>query len=157
MIIKNWMDLSKYGYPIKENGQTVSHNTYERAAWAAAGVMLIIENPIGIGIFRGLQIQMEQVGINFNGGIYTHSGWIDIGLAFGLPSLLFLTLCLLICLIGSIKNIKISESAPISFLSLSILILYLVGEYAFQHGIEMLIYFCTFISVLFLQLTKKIK
>lgn len=148
---ENWKNLSKYGYPQKENGETVTPNTYERVAWAAVGLKLMSEDPLGVGIFRALRIQMEQKGIEFTGGVYTHSGWIDLGLAFGWPGFVLLPLCLLVCLIAAMTNIKRPGAALIISLSVTILISYLVGEYAFQHGIEILIYFCSFVSILFLQ------
>jgi hypothetical protein len=154
---QNWKNLSKYGYPKKENGETVSPNTYQRAAWAAVGIKLLCEEPLGVGIFRAFRIQMEQRGIEFDGGVYTHSGWVDIGLAFGWPALILLTLCLCICLVGSIPQIKKPGAPLIASLSITILIAYLVGEYAFQHGIEILIFICAFMSILFLQFNMQIK
>ncbi len=154
---QNWKNLSEYGYPKKQNDETVTPNTYERVAWAMVGLKLITEDPVGIGIFRALRIQMEQRGVEIDGVVYTHSGWIDIGLAFGWPGLILLPLCLSICLVGSIIQIKKPGAPLIASLSITMLITYLVGEYAFQHGIEILIFICTFVSVLFLQLDMHIK
>ncbi len=100
---------------------------------------------------------MEQRGVEIDGVVYTHSGWIDIGFAFGWPGLILLPPCLSICLVGSIIQIKKPGAPLIASLSITMLITYLVGEYAFQHGIEILIFICTFVSVLFLQLDMHIK
>lgn len=153
---KNWRDPGKYGYPKKQNGETVAPNTFERIAWATVGLKLIAEDPVGIGIFRALRIQMEQRGIEFNGGVYTHSGWVDLGLAYGLPGLILLPMCFLICLIGAIAQLKKPGATVIISLSVVMLMAYLVGEYAFQHGIEILIYMSSFLSFLFLQLSSNL-
>lgn len=147
----NWQNPQIYGYPQVLSGRSVVPNTYERFAWATAGLTIFMpENPLGIGIlkepFRLLLLAMYP-----NAGSYipsSHSAWIEIGLAYGYPSLLFL--------IGGLVNILYLgiSSANARFKSLVILLanlllaLYTVGEVNSQHGMEVLIFWMAFLSAI---------
>jgi hypothetical protein len=48
----NWQNLALLGYPKREDGQTVTSNTYERVVWATAGSRVILQDPVGVGILR---------------------------------------------------------------------------------------------------------
>ena len=144
----HWHNPSVYGYPVRADGQSVRPNTYERVAWAVVGLQIIATDPVGTGIFRALPEQMRAKNIEFTSSAYTHSAWIDLGLAFGWPGLVLLPLALIItfCL-GAFGRRHYFRGTLVS-LSLTILVLYLVGEYAFQHGIEILFFVCAFLSAL---------
>jgi hypothetical protein len=73
------------GYPKRIDSQSTRGDTYERVSWGVLGIEIILDNPMGIGILRKLPEQMRARGIDFSGNVYTHSGWIDLGLAFGIP------------------------------------------------------------------------
>ena len=139
----NWQNPPKYGYPKREDGTVVAGNTYERVSWATVGLKLIADQPFGNGLFRSLPEQIKKLAPEFNFGIvYTHSAWIDLGLAFGFPGLLLMPIALLIVMGMATVGLSGRYKATIITLSLALLVLYTVGEYAFQHGIEILFYLC---------------
>jgi hypothetical protein len=137
----NWKDYIGLGEPLREDGSKVEGSTYVRVAWARAGLEVIREHPQGAGIFRHFHIQVKDRAPKIGDiAVYTHSAWIDIGLAFGIPGLFFLPIALAALLLGAVISPRIRFRATIITLVIAILILYLVGEYAFQHGIEILFY-----------------
>lgn len=92
----NWRAPAQYGYPKRDDGTTVAGNTYERVSWAMVGLRLIAMQPLGNGVFRSFPEQVKILVPEFNGAAYTHSAWIDFGLAFGLPGLLIIPIALLV-------------------------------------------------------------
>ena len=91
---ENWKNRNVYPLPKNEYGVEVNGSTYERIAWARAGVQLIKENPQGYGLishsFGALAIEKwpnfyKPVGKTRGA---THSGWIDFTLGLGIPGLL---------------------------------------------------------------------
>lgn len=153
---KNWQNISKFGIPYRDNGEMVMGNTYERVSWAVAGIRLLRSEPLGYGTLRSFPKQMKGIIPDFSGSPYTHSAWIDIGLAFGLPALLMIFTAIGIVLMRAILCSGSSWRASVITLSIAILILYGVGEYGFQHGIEILFYFLGFLSSLSLSLPKNL-
>lgn len=89
----NWKDRVS-PYPANEFGRTVSWSTYERVAWARAGLELLAEHPLGYGLinhsFGAMAITkwqgFHQPDGNNRGS--THSGWLDFTLGFGFIGLL---------------------------------------------------------------------
>ncbi len=150
---QNWKNPSKFGYPLHGDGSSVTANTYERMAWGIVGFKLIVKNPLGNGVLRSFPQQMKQTGIEFNHAAYTHSAWIDLGLSYGWLGVLLIPTALFLCLIVSIDKYRGPYRATVSFLAVSFLVLYLIGEYAFQHGIEILI----FVGVLLASIISPIK
>ena len=127
--------------PIRKDGTTVAGNTYDRVALATLGLRLIALNLVGNGSLRSFIVDAKKIEPNYNGHHYTHSAWIDLGLSFGLPGLLFLPAVLFSLLLCAVLNPRIRFRATIITTVIAIFILYLVGEYAFQHGVEILFYF----------------
>ena len=112
-----------------------------RVAWARVGLEIIREHPVGVGVFRYFHIQAKDRAPKISDlAVYTHSAWIDMGLAFGIPGLLFLPIALFSLLLCAVVNPRIRFRATIITIAIAILVLYLVGEYAFQHGVEILFY-----------------
>lgn len=138
----SWQNPSKYGYPLRANGTSVAGNTYERVSWGMVGFRLIQMEPLGNGILRSFPMQIKKLAPEFNSAAYTHSAWIDLGLAFGIPGLILIPFALLLAMLRAIFGLSGSYKATIITLTLAILTLYSVGEYAFQHGIEILFYIC---------------
>jgi hypothetical protein len=137
----NWRETGGgVNLPLRRDGTAVASNTYERAALATLGMRLIALNPLGNGSLRSFGEDVKKIEPNYNSHQYTHSAWIDLGLSFGLPGLLFLPIALAALLFCSVMNSRIRFRATIITLAIAMLILYLVGEYAFQHGVEMLFY-----------------
>ena len=126
--------------PLRKDGTPVAGNTYERVALGTLGIRLIALNPIGNGSLRSLKDDAKKIEPNYRTHSYTHSAWIDLGLSFGMPGLLFLPIAFISLLICAALNSKIRFRATIITTSIAILILYLVGEYAFNHSVEMLFY-----------------
>ena len=155
-IHQNWKSPPKYGYPKRADGSSVAGNTYERVSWGAVGLRLIADHPLGNGVLRALPSQMRQAGIEFNDAAYTHSAWIDLGLSYGWPGLLLIPTALLLCLITCIKKYRGPYRATVASLGVSFLMLYLVGEYAFQHGIEILLFISALLAGLIFPTQKPI-
>jgi hypothetical protein len=142
----NWQAPAQYGYPKRDDLTTVAGNTYERVSWAMVGLRIIAMEPLGNGVFRSFPEQLKILVPEFNGATYTHSAWIDFGLAFGLPGLLIIPIALIVILGRAIAEGSGRYKATIITLTLATLILYTVGEYAFQHGIEILFYLCSLLG-----------
>ena len=146
----NWQNPQVMGYPNNANGELVKFNTYERLAWASAGVSIFLpENPLGVGIlskpFAILLMQKYP-----NGGAYipsSHSAWVEIALAFGYPGLL-LTLGALFSLLCISVSFAGSHQYLTSLLSFGLVLLYSVGEISSQHAIEMLCFLIALMSAL---------
>jgi len=146
----NWQNPLKLGYPQNATGEEVKSNTYERLAWAAAGVQIFLpENAMGLGILkqpfpRLLKEKYPNSGDNIPG---SHSAWIDIALAFGYPGI-FLFLANLF----SISYLSIRTNNPfknlVGLLSIVLILLYTVGEVSSQHSIEILCFLISLISTL---------
>jgi hypothetical protein len=148
----NWQNLAKMGYPEREDGQLVSANTYERVAWATAGAGVILSYPQGVGVLSypfakspNSPLKMEM-GPN-SPGIATHSGWVELGLAFGIPMLGFIFTALLLVFFQAARHTYPARMTVLGFVVL-IFCLYTVGEVAIQHGIEILYYFLALLPAL---------
>lgn len=142
----NWKNLPGLGYPKHEDGKTVSINTYERVAFARVGLRLIAHDPFGIGILRSLPERMKEIGIQFTQHAYTHSAWIDLGIAYGIVGLMLPISVLVLLLTRNLFCKKIENKFLLILFTTNFLFLYFIGEYAFQHGIEILFFFIAFIS-----------
>jgi hypothetical protein len=150
----NWQNTQKFGIPKRDDGELVKGNIYERVSWAVAGIRLLQSEPLGYGTLRSFPKQMKTMIPDFSGSPYTHSAWIDIGLTFGLPVLFMMFASIGIVLMRVIRGGGSPWRASVFTLSIAILILYSVGEYGFQHGIEILFYLLGFLSSLSLILPK---
>lgn len=85
--------------PTNENGTLVVGNTYFRIAWATVGTKLIASYPLGYGsINRSFVGLLDEAKIEHVHQGQVHSGWIDFGLAFGIPGLVLL-FSAMICII----------------------------------------------------------
>jgi hypothetical protein len=127
-------------FPLRKDGTSVAGNTYERVAFATLGMRLIALNRLGSGSLRSFGDDAKKIEPGYQNHTYTHSAWIDLGLSFGLPGLLFLPIALVTLLLCALFNPRIRFRATMITLAIAVLILYLVGEYAFQHGVEILFY-----------------
>lgn len=150
-----WQNVELYGHPTLEDGSPIIGNTYERVAYATAGLMLIPQNPMGAGVlnkpFTRLLTKNYPLATHPPS---THSAWIEFTLAFGLPGifLLFGSLCSLFYL---------SYTSPPSLLygssitlCLMVGIVYTFGEVSTQHGVEILFFLICFISAMRIPVVK---
>jgi hypothetical protein len=139
---RNWRDPATLGYPKKSDGSSVAVNTYERAAWATAGATLFLpENPLGLGILNRPYPRLlhEKYGKEVGYIPSTHSAWIEFGLAFGYPGALLLLSTLVILITRSLSKPLIFSATSLS-ISLSLLLMYTVGELSTAHAVELLCY-----------------
>jgi hypothetical protein len=143
----NWMNPPVFGVPKNELGQPVRVNTYERVSWAVVGLRLIKGNPLGSGLMRSFPQQIrEQISPEFNYAAYTHSAWIDLTLAYGVPWIFLACLFISMVSLKAILDPRVQFRATIISLVLVIFVLYGVGEYGFQHGVEILLYMFGFLG-----------
>ena len=150
----NWQNTAQLGYPKREDGQVIATNTYERVAWATAGSRAIIEYPTGVGILSfpftihpGRPLNM-QTGPG-KPGIATHSGWVELGLAFGIPMLTLIFGVLLLSFINAIRGAYPTKMTILGF-GVLIFCLYTVGEAAIDHGLEVLFFILALLPALML-------
>jgi hypothetical protein len=148
----HWQNLDQMGYPKHEDGQAVTTNTYERVAWATAGSRAIMAYPQGVGVLAYPFARHPQkppkmnVSPNVN-GIVTHSGWVELGLAFGIPILGLIFSILLITFIEAARHSHPARMTALGFVVM-IMSLYTVGEVAIQHGIEILFFLLALLPAL---------
>lgn len=129
--------------PLNSLGEPAASNTYTRFAYAAVGVKLISEYPFGYGSinqsFKGLQayanIPHEHEG-------QVHSGWIDFGLAFGIPGLLMIFSSMLSIIYFGIKD-KTSLVLPWAIVFLAFIPFGLIAEITWKQYFEATIFFLT--------------
>ena len=140
----HWQNPAQMGSPLNSAGQTVDSSNYFRIAWATAGARAILQHPQGVGVLaypfaKHPNAPKRMLEDRSNPGFATHSGWVELGLAFGLPMLGFLLLSLGITFGNAVRG---SYPAKMTVLGLVILVLFLytVGEIAIAHGLEILFY-----------------
>jgi hypothetical protein len=150
----HWQNPAQMGYPERDDGQTVTPNTYERVAWAVAGSRAIIAYPQGVGVLaypfvKHPNAPPKMVVSSNIPGIATHSGWVELGLAFGIPVLVLIFGALLVTFIEAARH---AYPARMTVLGFAVLIacLYTVGEVAIQHGVETLFYLLALVPALLL-------
>lgn len=91
-----WKDSERFSVPTNEHSLPVNMSTYQRAAWATAGIQLLKETPQGYGLinhsFGALVIKKWNDFSPPNGKTRgaTHSGWLDFTLGLGIPGVLLI-------------------------------------------------------------------
>lgn len=153
----NWQNPRSPDYPANELGKVVKSNAYERIAWATAGVTIFIpENPLGVGMLSkpfGALLNAKYP----NSGNYilsTHSAWVELTLAFGIPALIFTLGALLVILALSVAAKGYFKLLPVT-LSFAIIMLYTVGEISSQHSIEILYFWIALLGACLIPFTSK--
>jgi hypothetical protein len=127
--------------PLNHLGKPAAMNTYSRAAYAAAGVRLIGMYPLGYG-----SINQSFVGMQKHAGIQSehlgqiHSGWIDFGLAFGVPGLAIVFLTLLSTIYIGLRNRFYSNLVPV-VICITLIPFCLIAETSYKQYFESLIFF----------------
>lgn len=142
---QNWKDTPSLGFPTKLDGRIVAGNTYERFAWATKGIELIGKYPLGYGLinhssFRSLLI---RDGVDYKQTNLTHSGWIDLGLAFGMPALMIVFSSLISVIILALRSTNYLSLNGL-WLSIGIILACCVEEVAFKHTFEIWMFFVAF-------------
>ncbi len=143
----HWKNSEK-GFPINALGKEVSHSTYYRMAWAVVGLKSLNENFYGTGV---LSDSLRRVTKHYSYGassvlFFTHSGWIDLTLAVGVPGFLLLLLSMSISFYWAMK--RQTEMASVTvWLLVAIALYWLIAELATnKHFVEMLIFMLVFLG-----------
>ena len=149
----NWREPGALGYPQTASGRSVAANTYERTAWATAGMVIFVpENPLGVGILKHSfpRLLYEKYGKQLDDVVpSTHSAWVDLTLSYGLPGLFLLCGSLILILCRSFKKMELGRLKGLMFMmSIALLLTYTVGELAVGHGLEILIYWIALLAAL---------
>ena len=141
---KQWQDGNYSNLPKNSLGQPVATNTYERIAYAMVGVRLISQYPMGYGSinqsFFGLQ---NYAGIPHSHHGQVHSGWVDFGLALGLPGLFILFSYLVALSILALRNVNEMTLLAV-LISLTLFLLGLIAEINYKQYFEATIFFFVF-------------
>jgi len=145
---QHWKAPHISGYPLNQSGTAVDGSAYVRTAWVTAGLTLLMpKNPLGLGILNGsFSASIKQMyGIDLPPNLSsTHSAWIEFGLAFGYLGAVLLLSALAILIVRSIRKRFIFSATSLS-ISLSLLLMYTVGELSTAHAVEILFYWIAFI------------
>jgi hypothetical protein len=141
---QHWNKVVGEEFPKNSKGLPVAGNTYERIAWATQGVMLISQYPLGYGsINRSFVGMLNHAQVEQQLESQTHSGWIDFGLAFGLPGLLILLLTFAsIIYNGFIRGNQFGFIGV--WLILGFMPFGLIAEINYKHNFEILLFFISF-------------
>lgn len=140
----NWQKVTEETFPINSRGLPVAGNTYERVAWATMGLRLIAKYPMGYGsINRSFVGMLNYAGVKQELDSQTHSGWIDFGLAYGVPSLLILSILLILILI---KGLRSGDQFGLmsAWLVIGLIPFGVVAEINYKHNFEILLFFIAF-------------
>jgi hypothetical protein len=139
-----WKKNNKTSAAVIIENHFVAPNTYERVSWAVMGIKLIKTYPLGYGsINRSFVGMLNHAEIEHFLESQTHSGWVDFGLAFGLPGLfLVLAIFLSTFLLGIRGSSQFSLMGV--WLVVALLPFGLVAEISYKHNFEILIFFITF-------------
>lgn len=135
----NWQNMADKGKPLG----VAADNTYERVAWISVGVSYIIEHPWGFGLINNSFNQLSaSLGFAIQ-ATQTHTGWVDVGLAFGFPGLFFMGFAILYILIRT--AFSKSRYASVAFwISLAITLLALHSEIFYKQFFEASLFFFAF-------------
>ena len=81
----SWTQLGPL--PLMSNGQPVDDSAFKRVAWIHSGLDMIASHPLGFGFCREVfSLAATDLGIKNNLG-HAHSGFIDLGVALGIPGI----------------------------------------------------------------------
>jgi len=142
----HWQSHAK-GYPQNELGTRVNVSTYERTAWATVGLRYSSQNPMGAGLLADSFRKMAaKNGIESHSLRFTHSGWIDLTMAIGIPGTLLILLSIISSFYWAIK--RQTEMASVTvWLLVAIALYWLIAELATnKHFVEMLIFMLVFLG-----------
>ena len=145
----NWKNVQEMRYPKRSDGHEVTNNTYQRIAWATAGAMAIPQYPQGAGILAyPLSIHPNSLFEGHLGKLHmlvaSHSGWVELGLSFGIPILALIFLTLVIIFYQAIEDQPLAQITILVFV-IAIFVLYAVSEISVKHGIEILFFLLSLI------------
>lgn len=94
-----WINLDKYDLPKLKSGEVVQQSNYERVAWFKEGVILVWENPLGVGFDRSAYGRALKIKYKEKATSHSHSGIVDFAVGTGIPGLV-LWLAFILYLLG---------------------------------------------------------
>lgn len=146
---KQWqMNEGTVPMPLNSLGKPAAINTYTRFAYAAVGVRLIDQYPMGYGsINRSFEGLLTLAQIPHHHDRQVHSGWIDFGLAFGIPGLLLIFGSMTSIIFFGIKR-KSPITLPWVIFCLAFIPFGLIAEISYKQYFEATIFFLTLASTL---------
>ena len=141
---QHWNKVKGEDFPKNSKGLLVAGNTYERVSWATQGIILISHYPMGYGsINQSFVGMLNHAKIEQQLESQTHSGWIDFGLAFGIPGLLILILTFAsIIYKGCVRGNQFGLIGV--WLILGFMPLGVIAEINYKHNFEILLFFIAF-------------
>ena len=130
--------------PLNASGNPAALNTYSRVAYAVVGIRLIGQYPLGYGSinqsFNGLQ-SVAEIPHEHQGQV--HSGWVDFGLAFGVPGLLLLLSSMIAIIYLGVRG-RGELGVIAAILSLTLMGFCLIAEMSYKQYFESWIFMMTF-------------
>jgi len=136
----NWQNMAAKGV---SPGVTAA-NTYERVAWITAGARYVTEYPWGFGLINNSFNQLSAaLGNSVIQATQTHTSWIDVGLAFGQPGLVFMGYAILYILTRT-AFAKSRYASAAFWICLAITLLALHSEIFYKQFFEASLFFFAF-------------
>jgi hypothetical protein len=139
-----WNKVIGESFPKNHLGIPVAGNTYERVSWATEGLILISDYPMGYGsINRSFVGMLNHANVQQELDSQTHSGWIDFGLAFGVPGLLIF---LLVFMAIVWRGLTVGGQFGLMgvWLTIGLIPFGVVAEICYKHNFEILMFFIAF-------------
>lgn len=127
--------------PLNSLGEHAVSSTYTRFAYAAAGARLISKYPMGYGSinssFSGL-LTLANIPHEFES--QAHSGWIDFGLAFGIPGLVLIFSAMISIIYFGMRS-RSAITLPWVIVFLALIPFGLIAEITWKQYFEATIFF----------------
>ena len=86
----HWRFNAAKGFPGDGFGKVSSGANYERIAWGKAGLILLVENPLGYGLIERSFGHLASVKWPESNLHQSHSGWLDLALGIGIPGVILI-------------------------------------------------------------------
>ncbi len=153
---KAWLNPNKYPYPKLKSGETVHGSNYERIAWIKEGIVLIMENPLGVGFGRnafGHAIKRKYAP-EYVTVAHSHSGIVDLAVGTGVPGLLLWVLfigCLMLRSIEKFRNKESYYGLLLFFIAADFTMRSIVDSTLRDHMLQMFMFFAGLLYVLMLR------
>ena len=130
--------------PINEKGVPVVGNSYFRTAWATVGIRLISQYPFGYGsINRSFVGLLDEANINHVHQGQVHSGWIDFGLAYGIPGLLIIFSTMFFIIFMGIRQPDLQNIYAV-MICVALIPMGIIAEITYKQYFEATIFFLAF-------------
>ena len=150
---KAWLNPSKYPYPKLKSGEAVHGSNYDRIAWIKEGVVLTMENPLGVGFGRnafGHAIKRKYPDFDVIVA-HSHSGIVDLAVGTGIPGLLLWVLFIGFMMLRSRERFRMQESyygLLLFFIAVDFTMRSLVDSILRDHMLQMFMFFAGLLYVL---------